>query len=211
MASSADKGALLANQAGEKLDAFAAAKFGGLWKFLFFIGAAYLLLFGVVMLIIDAPMDTHGLSELRFAIFRYLLFMTRFVGRGVWYLFLATMIWASLYNLGLDPVLGFVLTGIVGALGIISIYFGMTKSLRLEKMRKALCALGPAAVLDLCPARGLTLPEFNDLAKKHVSGMSFSAEELGYIAAALSFKVRSDDMISMEEFRAWTQGSMTIL
>ncbi|CAD7966708.1 unnamed protein product [Amoebophrya sp. A120] len=235
---STEKGALLATEAGAKIGAFASSNFGGLWKFLFFVGAGcvtaggvlgiiggissflspfsfcnqvYLLIFGLLMLILDMPYENTQLHEIRLAIFRYLLFMTRFTGRGAWYLFLATMIWASLFNLGLDPMIGFVLAAVVGALGGVSVYFGVQKSMRLEKLRKAICAKGANAVLDMVPARGLTLEEFNELAKQNVTDLTFSTEELHYISRALSFRVRHDDIISQEEFRSWTQGSMTIL
>ncbi|CAD7931678.1 unnamed protein product [Amoebophrya sp. A25] len=172
-----ERAELLAKEGLSQVNQFAASRFGGLWKLLFFVGAVsvlaagvlgiiggitnllspfsfcnqvYLCVFGLIMLVIDAPIAQA--EEAKFAVFRYLLFMTRFTGRGVWYLFLATMIWASLFNLGLEPFLGFFLSGYVAVLGALSIFVGVQKSLRLEKMRKAICAQGPAAVMELCPA-----------------------------------------------------------
>jgi len=65
-------------------------------------------------------------------------------------------------------------------------------------------------VIKLCPKRGLTLPEFNDVIKR-VAGFDFSAEELEYIASAISHSVRSDDLISEDEWRGWTGGKMTVM
>ncbi len=70
---------------------------------------------------------SNGPAIFLFSLLRYLLFMTRFTGRGVWYLYLGTMIWASLYNLNLDPFIGFILASFVGALGIMSIFYGKSR------------------------------------------------------------------------------------
>lgn len=218
-------------------NSIAVKKFGGFWKLLFFLGAAatlgagvsgvlgavmtmlspfsfcnqiYLCIFGLIMLVIDFPLEWPIVVEVKYSIFRYLLFMTRFTGRGFWYLYLATMIWASLFNLGLNPLLGFILAIYVGAVGICSILFGLSKSLKLEGARKKICAQGGQAVFNMVGQGGMSLGAFNEMCKRYAE-TSFTAEELGYIAGALSFTVRADDMISQEEFRAWTQGRMTIL
>lgn len=50
-----------------------------------FANQGFLCLFGIIMLIIDLPLDNSpALLEARRSICRYLLFMTRFTGRGVW-------------------------------------------------------------------------------------------------------------------------------
>jgi len=126
--------------------------FGGVWKGLFFMAAVavltagvlgiiggvqaflspfsmcnqiFLTIFGLTMLIIDFPAEFANLQEMKFSVWRYLLFMTRFTGRGIWYLYLSTMIWCSLYNLDLEPFLGFVLASFCGALGLLSIFYGI--------------------------------------------------------------------------------------
>lgn len=211
--------------------------FGGLWKGLFFLAAcvvttsgvvgivggigellspfemvnqAFLLIFGLVMLIIDFPAEFDTLTDMKYSVWRYLLFMTRFTGRGVWYLYLSTMIFSSLYNLNLDSFLGIMFSFYCGGLGVLSIFYGMQKSFKLERARLAIAGLGLDEANKLCPSRGLTLPEFNDVCKR-VCGMDFSAEELEYIAAALSHSIRSDDIISREEFWSWTGGNMTVM
>merc|ERR1719281_1387067 len=97
----------------------AGKKFGGLWKLLFFVCAccvitagilsifsgvinmispfdfinyAYLTLFGFMMLVIDFPIEHPVIRNFKMSIFHYALFMCRFVGRGVWYLFLSAMV-----------------------------------------------------------------------------------------------------------------------
>lgn len=226
------------NTATASISGFAGRYFGGLWKLLFFLGAVtvtasgfiglikgltmilspfsmcnqiYLIVFGSIMLVIDSPIEAFALIDVKMSIFRYLLFMTRFTGRGFWYVFLATMIWGSLFNLNIEPLLGFFLGNAVGALGVISIVQGIRMSLKLEKARKAVCGNGPAAVMNMCPSGGLTLPEFNDLCKNQTESTTFDAQELSYVAAALSYQVRADATISQQEFQAWTQGRMTIM
>ena len=88
-----------------------AKKFGGRWKLLFFTCAAcvfsagilsivvglsefsppfdfvnyvYLTAFGLLMLVLDLPVDNLTIRDFKTGIFTYALFMTRFMGRGVW-------------------------------------------------------------------------------------------------------------------------------
>ena len=55
-----------------------------------FINYVYLTLFGLIMIIIDIPVSNPRIDNLRFFIFNYALFMTRFIGRGIWYIRLLT-------------------------------------------------------------------------------------------------------------------------
>lgn len=221
----------------QDLSATAAKSFGGPWKLAFFLGSlvttcagvigifgaltmfvspfsfcnqVYLVIFGFIMIVIDFPVQIPWMLEIKLSIYRYLLFMTRFTGRGFWYLFLATMIWASLYNLDLSPFFGFIMAGFCAFLGAISIGYGIQKSLKLEKVRKAICSQGQQSIISMCPEEGMSLDAFNSLCKRYASE-TFSQEELSYVAAALSFSVRSDNIISGEEFRGWVQGRMTIM
>lgn len=211
--------------------------FGGMWKGLFFLAGCgvlaggvlgilggiqaflspfsmcnqiFLCLFGLIMLVIDCPFDFRGLQELKFSVWRYCLFMTRFTGRGIWYLYLATLIWSSLYNLDLEPFLGFLLAGFIGALGGMSIFYGLQKSFKLENCRQSLVNIGVEEWMRLCPQRGLSLAEFNDITRR-VAQTDFSSEELQYISSALSHSIRSDEIISRDEFRSWVTGSMTVM
>merc|ERR1711976_1132874 len=56
-----------------------------------FTSEVFLLLFGVVMLVLDTPVPkTEDVKDL---IYKHMLFLTRFTGRGFWYMYLGTMIW----------------------------------------------------------------------------------------------------------------------
>merc|ERR550514_820694 len=108
------------------------------------INELYLLAFGLLMLIIDFPVPHQKVREYKLTIYKYLLFMTRFTGRGFWYLFLGTMVFASLLDLNISPFLGFILGGYIVLLGIVSIYAGVSKSIKLENLRKAIMKRGEA-------------------------------------------------------------------
>lgn len=229
--------AKVAGQFGENVAVLAQKNFGGAWKLAFFTGGVvttaagmagvigaigtivspfsfcnqvYLIIFGLIMMVIDSPVQSKSVLEAKFSIYRYLLFMTRFTGRGFWYLFLSTMIWASLFNLDLNPFLGMILAAYCATVGVLSLFYGFQKTLELETVRKGICQQGTQTVFNMCPEDGLTLEAFNDLCKRHAK-TEFTKEELGYIAAALSFSVRADNVISVEEFRGWTQGKMTVM
>jgi hypothetical protein len=173
------------------------------------INELYLMLFGVLMLVIDFPVPHPKVQSTKLTIYKYLLFMTRFTGRGIWYMFLGTMIFASLWDLGICPFLGFILGGYVVILGGVSIFYGVQKSIKLEQVRKAVQQRG-SSTEHLCPPGGLAPGQFNEMANS-LKGVKFSEEELGYIVNALSFTVKADNLISKDEFIEWTKGRMTVL
>jgi len=177
-----------------------------------FINAVYLLCFGLLMLIIDFPVPSNPkVQSYKLTIYKYFLFMTRFTGRGIWYLFLGTMIFASLWDLAICPFLGFILGGFVTLLGIGSIGYGITKSMKLEKVRAAILKrAGASPAYDMCPPQGFSPGAFNDMANSTI-GIRFTDEELHYIFDALSFTVRADDIISKEEFAEWVRPGSKML
>lgn len=58
------------------------AEFGSPWDF---VNNIYMALFGLMMLVIDFPVNHPRVHNMKIAVFHYALFMTRFVGRGIWY------------------------------------------------------------------------------------------------------------------------------
>jgi hypothetical protein len=172
------------------------------------INEIYLLCFGLMMLIIDFPVPNAKITEFKLMIYKFFLFMTRFTGRGIWYLFLGTMIVASLWDLSIQPFLGFILGGYVVILGFASIFMGVSKSMKLERVRSAMLKRGNA--FELCPPQGLSPGGFNDMSNS-TSGIRFTDEELHYIFDALSFTVRADDVVSKEEFAEWVRPGSKML
>lgn len=57
---------------------------------------------------------------------QYALFLTRFTGRGIIYLFLGSMVFGSLWDNNISPFLGFIFSGIIAAVAIASLVFGIS-------------------------------------------------------------------------------------
>jgi len=189
----------------------------GLWELLMdiivspfdIIVLSYLLTFGLIMLVLDSPVPHPKLEIFKLVIYKYLLFLTRFIGRGVTYIFLGCMLCGSLWDNGTAPFIGFIIFGALFVIGCASIYFGYKTTKKLESVRKALLnRTGPTT--SLCPPGGLKTDKFADMAIR-VQGIHFSEEELGYIANALSLTVHSDDIISQREFENWLKDPTTVL
>ncbi len=66
---------------------------------------------GMLMLVIDFPIEHPVIKNIKMSIFHYALFMCRFVGRGIWYLFLSAMTVGALWDNEVSPFLGFFLGG----------------------------------------------------------------------------------------------------
>jgi hypothetical protein len=217
----------LATQYGD----MAGKKFGGLWKLGFFtcgactlasgiisiIGAVaslaspfdfinycYLTLFGAIMCALDIPLQMPLLKSFRTNMFTYCLFLTRFLGRGVFYLFLSAMIVGGLWDNDMCPFLGFILGGVVAGIAILSLIKGVELTQRLESVRKVVLEQGPEAWGSYIPPTGLKKKQFQDLALS-LKGVSFSEEEMNYIVAGFSQDINNDDVIQKEEFTEWTR------
>jgi len=215
----------------------ASKRFGGKWKFLFFLAAlcvnaaavvgtietlakglspfdvinqVYLFVFGILMLVVDFPWEHPKVTNIKLSIYKYLLFMTRFTGRGLWYVYLAGMIAGSLYDNNLCKPLGFILGGYVAVVGISSAAKGFWTSVKLERVRKRVNER-INELATVVPPTGMTKEQFSAMATELVSDTDFNEEDLNYIVIALSNTVRADDVISRQEFADWARGNMTVL
>merc|ERR1712194_1006811 len=94
---------------------------------------SYLFVFGLVMVILDSPFSHPRLVEFRAIIYKFCLFLTRFIGRGVTYLFLGSMICANLWDNDTAPLLAFILFASLCSVGVVAIYYGLrlTKKTRI--------------------------------------------------------------------------------
>lgn len=220
-------------------------RFGGAWRFLFFTAACtavaggvvgfletleqmqnvfqavtqiYLILFGLILVVLDMPdiQMTQGIIFVtKFAINKYALIVTRFTGRGFMYLFLSAMVVGCLWVGDDAPFLGFILGGYLVAIGLLAIYKGIAKSLKLDRVRrniKTSCAQrGKEYINMICPGSGLTGEQFSELIVQ-MQGEKFTEEEMSYVMNALSMKIKSVMVVHRNEFLAWThQAHMTIL
>lgn len=168
---------------------------------------SYLMLFGLVMCVMDAPISHPYIEQYRMGIYKFCLFLTRFIGRGITYMFLGSMLAGNLWDLA--PLLGFGMFVTLVAVSIMSIRFGIVLTKKLNMFRSTLRQRNQPPS-SMCPAAGLTMVKFGDLALA-TCGITFTQEELGYIANALSQTVKADDVISQREFEYWLQDSMPVL
>lgn len=206
------------------------------WKWLFFGGAActlaaavinilvmivhhefepfsfttvlFLLVFGFLMLVLDFPIPhpSESLAAVRAGIYKFLLFMTRFTGRGIWYLFLGSLIFATLVDLKISAFFGIILAGYVGILGVVALFFGLHLSLRLEKVRQVLLI-----EKQQCPGHGFDPSVFKNICKQSAQ-QDFTDDELAYIFNSLSFSSGNDGIIKPDEYNAWlSPGKMEIV
>lgn len=217
----------------------------GIWKYLFFAAAVctvaaavismisfivtftvapfeftnlvYLTFFGLLMLVLDCPIHNERFQEVKFHIFRFVRFMTRFVGRGVWYMFLGTMVFASLWDLDVSPFLGVVMGGYIIILGLVAMYFGLHLSIKVNRVREVLRTQPQYA--HACPPDGLTNHTLRDLLKS-VNGFECSDDEFDYIISGLAnvhYHAHQDEKgnvikLSKEDYDNWLKpGYMAVL
>jgi len=168
----------------------------------------FMLVFGLLQVVLDLPVPHPNLTlaHIRLSIYKFFLFLTRFTGRGMWYLFLGTMIFATLYDLNISPFFGIVLGGFVGVLGLTVLIYGFNLSRRLDGVRQALIQMPQEP-----PPQGFTKEMFKVMAMQNAK-VDFSDDELDYVFNSLSFSPTNDGLITQEEYRQWLlPGKMEIV
>lgn len=178
------------------------------WAPFSFTTVLFMLMFGSLMVVLDFPIPHPSpyLAAVRANIYKFLLFLTRFTGRGMWYLFMGTMIFATLYDLDISPFFGIVMGGYVGVLGLVTLVFGVRLSQKLDVVRQELL-MGD----KMCPPSGLSMEGFKSLALQ-VSKQDFTDDELVYVFNSLSFNPMNDGVINPEEYKQWLlPGKMEIV
>jgi len=179
-----------------------------------FISQVYLALFGLLMMILDWPFQQDRIRPYKMHIYKFLLFMTRFVGRGVWYIFLGTMVFASLWDLDVSPFLGIVLGGYIIILGFASAGYGIKLSMKLDKVRMIIKRdQRYSDPTHVCPKSGIS-PEQLVTQIVAVAGQefSFTPEELNYVCCGLNHHPEHPEVISFNDYCYWTgEGRMAIL
>jgi len=180
------------------------------------IDEVYLIIFGGVMFALDAPVNFKKFIEFKQDVHKFAKFLTRLTGRGVWYIFMGTMTFASLWENSISYFLAVVLGFFVFGVGVASTTIGVVKSRKLEKVRLNVYQhkqKGGLAQLyqqhaKNSPTMGLTQQEFNDMCGS-MRGVGFSPDELSAIFNALtSGRV---EYLSQQDLSDWTVGSMTWL
>jgi len=175
-----------------------------------FVTILFMLVFGLLMIVLDFPIPhpSPTLAAVRAHIYKFFLFLTRFTGRGIWYLFLGTMIFGTLFDLNISPFFGISLGGYVGILGLVSLVFGIRLSQKLDKVRQELLLKHDP---HGCPPNGYSMDGFQELAMQN-GNERFTEDELVYVFNGLSFNPMNDGIITPEEYKCWiTPGKMEII
>merc|ERR1711971_647477 len=106
----------------------------------------YLLFFGCVMLVLDMPIPPvqkhRHVQMVRFQIYKFALILTRFMGRGATYLFLATMVFTASWDSNINWFLGGVCTFYLVILGIVALGKGFIMTNKLNRVREAIMSSG---------------------------------------------------------------------
>ncbi|KAF4715623.1 hypothetical protein FOZ63_025841, partial [Perkinsus olseni] len=161
------------------------------------VDCIYLLLFGTKMMFLDAPVRFKGIVEAQAFIVKYFAFLTRFTGRGIWYIFLGTMTFATLWDNQIWY-LGAVLLGFyVFLIGVFATVMGAMKSRKLD--RNANCEQMFNSYARSSPQEGMTAEEFDLLSQ--VAGISFRPDELTFVLNALCNEGRLG--ITQRDFCGW--------
>lgn len=168
----------------------------------------FLLFFGVLTIVLDFPIPHphQCLVRIRDVIYKDFLFMTRFVGRGIWYLFLATLVFLSLWEGRRNiRVVGAIFTCYLTMLGIAAIVYGAWLSNKLEEVRQEILQSQKTAEHYLAPKQiGLTKVQFEAMIEAVTHKYEhFSQDELDYVINALSFTPENDGIVSLEEMEYW--------
>merc|ERR1719265_1435914 len=180
------------------------------------IDELYLVIFGGVMFVLDAPLNFKLLISFKQDVHKYCKFLTRLTGRGVWYIFMGTTTFATLWENSISYFLAVVLGFFVFGVGVASTTIGVVKSRKLEKVRlnvyqhKQKGELGKLYQQHArnSPTVGLSQQEFNEMCQS-LRGVSFSPDELAAIFNALtSGRV---EYLSQQDLSEWTVGSITWL
>jgi hypothetical protein len=180
------------------------------WAPATFLDILFLLMFGSLMIVLDFPIPhpAASLVVIRDNAYKFLLFMTRFTGRGAWYLFLATFVFSvEVHDLG-AKVFGYICSIYLVLLGIAALIKGYLLSSRLEEVRKEIMKMGHGAEHYIARNQtGLSKAQFQAMVEAVLINQAnkFTSDDLDYIINALSFTPYNDGQVSMEECEYWLQ------
>mmetsp|Transcript_1655 Transcript_1655/g.3624 ORF Transcript_1655/g.3624 Transcript_1655/m.3624 type:complete len:247 (+) Transcript_1655:171-911(+) len=169
----------------------------------------FLMIFGLIMLILDTPvphLNNHKhVRFARFQIYKYTLFLTRFMGRGAWYMFLGTVVFATLYDTGINLILGGLFTAYLELLGAVALAKGFLMSHKLNRVRENILGSGLSAERYLASnQKALSIDQFAILVKSATQEVElFTRDELEYVISAMSFTPFNDGHVSLEELQYW--------
>jgi len=179
-----------------------------------FFSEGCLLIFGFVMVVLDLPFplpEGNPLVDIRRSIYKFMLFLTRFTGRAVWYLWLGTMTWVALWDVetgGFQRLMAVIITLYLVILGFLSGVKGVTLSLKLGKVYDIIIHSQRDASAFF--ARGqttLSKEQFRMVIEQASNQPGFFTDiEMDYIINALKFTPAQpphDQTVTIEEIDYW--------
>eukprot|EP00920_Eleutheroschizon_duboscqi_P035911 GHVT01086878.1.p1 GENE.GHVT01086878.1~~GHVT01086878.1.p1 ORF type:complete len:273 (-),score=42.41 GHVT01086878.1:1015-1833(-) len=183
--------------------------------------STFLCIFGVIMMTLDIPGSPRWAGRYRSLIRKYIRFLTRLTGKGLWFLFLGCMsacsMWPTRKGFGGLLFAAVCISFFVIGVAVVGLLIAVRKSLRLERVRKAVQASCRGAFMDVYrkyamtdPQHGMQFEELNRMCADHTSGkLQFDVTDLGIIYNALDEHQKS--AINEREFVEWIAGTMTFL
>lgn len=165
-----------------------------------------------MMLILDFPLRTKDerLRSYKDCVYTFALFMTRFTGRGFWYLFLGSHCWVALFDDDVCRPLAIVFTLYLVLIGFAALWKGITLSRTLHRVQTIMTSQNRGGAEQYMPA-GQHLMGKPDFMKMVISQSNdqniFTEEEFTYVINALSFRPDHDNDLSYEEIQYWLKPS----
>lgn len=177
------------------------------WEPFPLIASCFLLYYSLLMMLLDFPLPKppEALVDVRDHVYKRMLFLTRFMGRGIWYIFLATEVFMSLWRPNINWIMGGVCCTYLLVLGAATLIKGSLISYRLQMVREAILCSGRESDHYIAPnQKALSKEHFKSMvlsvtAQDHV----FSNDEVDYVLNALSFTSENDGQVTREEFAYW--------
>jgi hypothetical protein len=202
------------------------------WSPFNLVSSIFLVGSGILGFVLDAPAQVSQagganmrLMRMRHNVYIYLLFMTRFCGRGAWYFFLGSQCWLVLYDSKINRILAVILTLYIVLVGVGACVKGFLLSQKLHAARGAIRSSGQqvqslsnafAQMANMVGADPtMSRDEFRALIDKSMGTTQgqpyFTEDELSYVIGALSFKASSDGKVSMKEMEYWMKDGPLLL
>merc|ERR1719198_806677 len=130
--------------------------------------------------------------------------MTCFTGRGAWYLFLATMVFAELYDEGVNRFFGAVTTLYLVVLGGIAIFKGVVMTQKLQRVREAIIDSGKGVENFISRGQtGLSRSQFQAMVLNVTNEEPFTQDEVDYVMSALAFTPEQPGHVTVDECSYW--------
>lgn len=105
----------------------------------------YLIVFGVVLFVMDAPLNLRGILNAKNIIGRYCRLITRITGKGLFCVFLGCFAFGTMWEEDASGFLSVILCSYIAGLGIFMVMLGITKSIKLNAVRLELQQAGASS------------------------------------------------------------------